>query len=283
MFKEYLKETIVILTIVVCAILLSISLRYIFNKYIQRKSSDINVDPTNYVFIKNAISFVIFIAATVLIFVTIPQLKSLGLSLFAGAGILAAIIGFASQQAFSNIVGGIFIVIYKPFRVGDFIKIDPDKTGLVEDITLRHTVIRNFENRRIIVPNSTIGSATIINSSITDEKICMHIEMGISYDSDIDKAMRIMQEEITKHPFHIDNRTDEEKEQGIPPVVVRVIGFGDSSVNLRAWAWAIAPIEGWHMKCDVFKSIKEAFDKQGVEIPFPYRTLVYKNDIPKHV
>ena len=281
MFIKYLEEIVAVLIIIVVAVVMSISLRYIINKYIKRKSRDINVDPTNYLFIKNAISFIIFIAATILIFVTIPPLKALGISLFAGAGILAAIIGFASQQAFANIVSGIFIVIYKPLRVGDFIKIDADKSGLVEDITLRHTVIRNFENRRIIVPNATIGSATIINSSITDEKICMHIEMSISYDSDIDLAMQIMRSKIEENHNNIDNRTDDERREGKPRTEIRVVGFGDSSVNLRAWAWAIGPVEAWHMKCDVFKSIKEEFDKQGVEIPFPYRTLVYKKDISK--
>lgn len=278
MFIKYFEEIIAIFIIIIVSIALSFLLRHLINRYIERKSRDINVDPTNYLFIKNAISFIIFIGATVIIFVSIPPLKSVGLSLFAGAGILAAAIGFASQQAFANIISGIFIVVSKPLRVGDFIKIDSEKSGLVEDITLRHTIIRNFENRRIIVPNSTIGNATIINSSITDEKICKHIEMGISYDSNIDLAIKIMQDEIEKHSYNIDNRTEEDIALDQPRVIVRLIGFGDSSVNLRAYAWAIGPVEAWQMQCDVYKSIKKSFDEKGIEIPFPYRTIVYKND-----
>ena len=123
---------------------------------------------------------------------TIPKLKSLGVTIFAGAGILAAIIGFASQAAFSNIVSGIFIVIFKPFRVGDIVKISNLYSGIVEDITLRHTVISDFENKRLIIPNSVISAETIHNSNILDNKICNHIWYGISYDSDVDLATSII-------------------------------------------------------------------------------------------
>jgi small-conductance mechanosensitive channel len=207
---------------------------------------------------------------------TIPALRTLSVSLLAGAGILAVIIGFASQAAFSNIISGIFIVIFKPFRVGDRLKIGTDVTGVVEDITLRHTVIRNFENKRLIIPNSVISNETLENASIGDEKICRWVEIGISYDSDIDKAMKIMEQEAMKHPDYIDNRTEEEKENKEPAVRVRVLGFGDSSVNLRAWVWAKDPPAAFRLGTDLNKSIKERFDKEGIEIPFPYRTITFK-------
>src|SRR5690606_31175988 len=142
-------------------------------------------DATKYSFIKNAISFIVYTAAIIVIFYSIPKLRTLGTTLFAGAGIIAAIFAFASQQAFSNIIGGIFIVIFKPFRVGDWVNIANQYTGIVEDINLRHTVIKDFENRRIIIPNSVISSETIVNSNVEDDKICKHIPFSISYDSSI--------------------------------------------------------------------------------------------------
>jgi small-conductance mechanosensitive channel len=138
-------------------------------------------------------------------------------------------------------------------------------------------VIRSFENRRLIIPNSVISSEIVINSSIVDERVCNFIEMGISYDSDMDRAMEIMREEAMAHPDYIDGRSDEEKDNGVPEVVTRVIGFGDSSVNLRAFVWTIDHTSGFKLKTDLYKSIKEQFDKHGIEIPFPYRTIVYKN------
>ncbi len=265
------------LGIFLLAVVVTKIFRRLMHRYFEQSSHTLRVDPTRYKFFKNAVSFIIFLIAITIIFFTIPELQTMGVSLFAGAGILAIIIGFASQAAFANIISGIFIVSSKPFRVGDYIKVSDEFFGTVEDITLRHTVIRNNENRRIIIPNALINSQTIINSNIIDEKVCSLIELGISYDSDIDKAIAIIQEETEKHPLFLDNRTDEDKEEGRPEVVVRVMGFGESSVNLRAYAWAATSFDGFVLRTDLFKSIKKRFDTEGIEIPFPYRTIVMKN------
>jgi len=209
----------------------------------------------------------------------IPELKALGLTLTAGAGVITAVLVFASQQAFSNIISGIFIVIFQPFRVNDHIKIGELYVGYVEDITLRHTVIRNYENRRIVIPNSVISSETIVNSNIVEDKICNFFEIGISYDSNIDTAMEIIRSEAINHPNFVDNRTDEEKQNNVPSVIVRVINLADWSVNLRAYIWSENSPSGFIMKADLRKSIKERFYKEGIEIPFPYRTLVFKKDL----
>ena len=251
-------------------------IKRILNTSLKKSSHKIKVDPTKYNFFRHSVSDLIYIVGIGVAIYMIPSLRTLSISLFAGAGILAVIIGFASQQAFSNIIGGIFIVIFKPYRVGDRVKIGADVSGIVEDITLRHTVIRNWENKRIIIPNSKISDQTIENPDIKDPKICKFVEFGISYDSDIGKAMKIIQEEAEKHENCIDNRTEEEKEDKAPKVRVRVIGFGDSSVNLRAWAWAEDAGKAFAMTCDLNKSVKERFDREGIEIPFPYRTVVFK-------
>ncbi len=270
---NYLFFTLAVLLI---AFVLLKSLRAILNKFIKKSSTDLKVDPTQYKFLNNALGFIIFIAAFSVIFITIPSLKTLGLTLFAGAGIFAAIVGFASQAAFSNIVSGIFIVIFKPFRVGDIVKISSLYSGTIEDITLRHTIIRDFENKRLIIPNSIISSETIHNYNIIDEKVCNHIFFGISYDSDVDLATEIIRREAMSHKNFVDNRTQEEIDDGVPAVIIRLINFGESSVNLRAQVWSNDPMLGFELKCDINKSIKERFDREGIEIPFPHRTIVYK-------
>ena len=263
--------------VLIIAFVLLRALRLILNRFIKKASEDLKVDPTQYKFLKNALSFIIYLGAVSLIFLTIPPLKSLGLTLFAGAGIFAAIVGFASQAAFSNIVSGIFIIIFKPFRVGDIIKLTNTGLGSVEDITLRHTVIRDFENKRLIIPNSVISADSIHNYNIIDEKVYNFIPYGISYDSDIDLAIKIIQEEAIKHPNFVDNRTLEEKQQEVPPAIVRLINYGDSSINLRLQVWTDDPMKGLILKYDINKSIKHRFDNEGIEIPFPHRTLVYKD------
>ncbi len=274
--NEYLHYTFIVVVTFLVAAIISKILRTIFDKFIGKSSLSLNVDATNYNFLKNALNSIIFIIAVVIIFYSIPALKDLGLTLLASAGIFAAIIGFASQQAFSNIVSGVFIVMFKPFRVGDQIKVKEDQ-GIIEDITLRHTVIRTFENRRFIIPNAIISSETILNSTIADPNVCVFLELGISYDSNVNNAIKIIQEEALKHANLIDRRTEEDKTANVHPVTVRMLGYGDSAINLRAYIWANDPISGFIMKCDLYKSIKERFDNEGIEIPFPHRTIVMKN------
>jgi small-conductance mechanosensitive channel len=275
--NKYVSHLLIPLIILVVAFISTKILRILLTKYFNKTSKFLKVDQTRFNFVKNAVSFIIFLGAFVVIFYSIPELKALGVTLFAGAGIFAAFLGFASQQAFSNIVSGIFLVIFKPFRVSDHIKIGELNVGIVEDINLRHTVIRNYENRRIVIPNSTISSEIIINSTITDEKICSFMEMGISYDSDMNKAIELIKDEVSNHPNYIDVRTKQDIKDGKPLVRVRVIGWGDSSVNLRAYIWAQDSETAFVTRSDLYKSIKERFDAEGIEIPFPYRTLVFKN------
>lgn len=206
----------------------------------------------------------------------IPQLRVVATTIFAGAGVLAIAIGFASQQALANIVGGIFIVIFKPYKITDRVELRGTMNGIVEDINLRHTVIRNFQNQRIIIPNSVISNEILINSNYEDDRITKWIDMGISYDSDIDLAKKIMAEEVTAHPLFVDARTEEQIENGEPLVNVRVIAMGESSVNLRAWATTKDAADAFVLGCDLLESIKKRFDKEGVEIPFPHRTIVEK-------
>lgn len=267
-----------IIGILFLGFVLSRLIRYFLQRFLLQSAKNMNVDPTNYNFLKNAVTFIIFIIVLIVIFYTTPKLRSLGVSLIASAGIFAAILGFASQQAFANIIGGIFIVIFKPFRVADFIKIGERHFGTVEDITLRHTVIRNPENRRVIIPNSIISSETILNSSIADPKICTFIEIGISYNSSIDRAISIIQHEAENHVNFQDNRNQEEKSDGKDKVVVRVIELGDSSVLLRAYVWAEDNGKAFVMKCDLLKSIKEHFDREGIEIPFPHHTVYLRQE-----
>ena len=279
MTNSYLYFSVLISGTFLIAFILSYVLRRLLNLIIVKYSERLRVDPTNFSFLKNSVSILIYTVAIIFIFLKIPYLRSLGTALFAGAGIIAAVIGFASQKAFSNIISGIFILIFKPFRVKDTIEFLNSTKGVVEEITLRHTIIRNYENRRVIIPNGVISEDTIINSNILDQKIRIHIEFGISYDSNIEKAVCIIQEESMKHANFMDNRTVEEKQNNQPAVLVRLIDLADFSLKLKAYVWTNNNDEAYALKCDLLKSVFDRFNKEGIEVPFPYRTIVYKNDI----
>jgi small conductance mechanosensitive channel len=262
--------------IVLAAFVLERALAFIIRRAYLRSSQDPE-DRTRYRFLRNGIRLVVGLLAFIGIIYSIPALKSFAVTLFAGAGILVALLGFAAQDAFSNIISGVFIVSFKPFRVGDLIRVGDKHHGVVEDITLRHTVINTFENRRVIIPNSVIGDETIVNSSIREETTCEFIEVGIGYDSDLDRAMLVMAEECEQHPDCLDRRTTEELAKGVPRVPVRLVAIAESSLTLRAAVWAKDPLTARVMHFDLNRAIKLRFDQEGIELPYPHRTLTFKS------
>ncbi|NBC04014.1 MAG: mechanosensitive ion channel [Bacteroidetes bacterium] len=269
-----------VIFILVGTVILANIVSRIYKKLVER-SVDNDDHLTTYRFLGNSIATVIYVIGFSFAIWNIPFLKPVAQSVVAGAGILAIAVGFASQQSLGNIISGFFIVISKPYKINDRITFSDGLVGVVEDIGLRHTVIRNFENQRIIIPNSIISNERLVNAHYEEPKVCRFVDVGISYDSDIDLAKKIMAEEIENHELSIDNRTPEEKKNNEPIVSVRVVMLAESSVNLRAWAWAETPPDGYLLFTDVIESIKKRFDREGINIPFPQRTLSYldqKND-----
>ncbi|MFK8103721.1 MAG: mechanosensitive ion channel family protein [Saprospiraceae bacterium] len=279
-FLNNLENIGIFIGIILVTIIVASLVNRFFIRLIRRSTEEMNNDPTNYLFFRHGIVGIIYMFGFSIAIYSMPSLRALASSLLAGAGILAVAVGFASQHALSNIISGVFIIIFKPFRVNDRLRVK-ELTGIVEDITLRHTVIRDFENRRILIPNAVISDEVIINSDFVEDKICKFIDVGISYDSDIDLARKIIQEEVLNHPLRIDSRTPEQIAEGVAPVIVRVLLLGEYSVTMRAWAWAKNSPDSFVMSCDLLESIKKRFDKEGIEIPFPYRSLVFKNSNPE--
>ena len=267
-----------IVLILAIAIIIERSLRFFIGKFMRRSAQLLNVDQTRYVFFKHVTTAFIYIIAIILIIYSIPRFRTLAVSLFAGAGIFAAIIGFASQAAFANIISGVFMVISRPFKVGDTIELIGLTSGVVEDITLRHTVIRNYENKRIVVPNSKMSSEIIINFNLYDEMVRRYVDFSVDYNSDIDLVMKIMKEECEKHPLCIDARTELDKLEGRPKVEVRLIGFGESELKFRAYACAQNPGDAFELHTQLNVTIKKRFDADGISIPFPQRVISYRNE-----
>lgn len=270
---EYWLQVVVI---VLSVYTITFIIRKILSLFIKQKSKKVNVDPTNFSFLKNSISFIIYSLGLIAIFYITPSLKTVSKALFAGAGVIAAIIGFASQKAFSNIISGLFILIFRPFRVTDVIEIGISNKGVVEEITLRHTIIRNYENRRIIIPNSIISEETIVNSNIIEEKIKKFVEFEVSYESNIDIAKKIIYEEAVNHPLIYDNRSEEDIKANKPKVIIRVVKLGEYSITIRAYIWTKNNDDAFVLNCDMNESVKKRFDKESIVIPYPHRTLVHK-------
>lgn len=264
------------ISIIVGTVITASVLNRIFRRILNKSSAAIQNDPTNYQFLRHALVALVYVIGFSWAIYMMPNMRAIASSLLAGAGILAVAVGFASQHALSNIVSGIFIVIFKPFRVNDRLRIQT-MSGIVEDITLRHTVIRDFENRRILIPNSVISNEVLVNADFGDEKICKWIDLHLAPDSNIDRARAIIQEDAINHPYFLDNRTPEEITEGDPPVQVRIVGFGELGMHIRAWVWTYDNSKAFAMGCDLLESIKRRFDQEGIALAVPYRTIIFKD------
>lgn len=201
----------------------------------------------------------------------VPGLRALFGTMLAGAGITALIIGFAAKSTMANLISGLSLAIYRPFRIGDAVTIE-NEYGTVEDITLRHTIVLTWEQKRLVIPNSKLDEMTLVNYNIIDPRMMCRVEFGVSYDTDIDLARRLILDEVGKCPYIDKDARDEP--------TVKVISQGDFSIGLRLYVWVKTASDMWSTRFWLLEYVKKRFDREGIEIPFPYRTIVYKKDMP---
>lgn len=230
---------------------------------------------TRYRFFRNGVRTLMVILALVGIIYVIPSLRALAFTFFAGAGILAVVIGFAAQKALSDIISGVFIVAFKPFRVGDMIQAgEAGIFGVVEDINLRHTTILTFENRRLVIPNSILSEDRIVNSSIRDESTCEFIEFELALHADVNMAMALMQHQALLHPDRIPSPATTNMEDPNEPITVRLVKINEGAITLRMYVWANDPVTARRMHYDLNQAVLESFLAQGIPFALPIRRAI---------
>ena len=253
--------------------ILSRIIRYIIVQIIKCRKTD-RYGRTSILFFRNSVKFFLGLFGIAYIIMTVPAFRSKATLIFSGAGILAAIIGFAAQAALSNLIAGAFIVIFRPFRVGDYIKLDETRVGIVEDITLRHTVINNFENKRLIIPNSVISTDSVLNHTIEDSHVLSFNNFKLGIKANIDLARQIIQEEAIKLPTVIDFRTPEQVMADAEQVDVRVIDIHPDHIHLRAYVWLNEPFREFKTKCALKEAVHKRFLAEGVQLPIPIHKVI---------
>ncbi len=231
-------------------------------------------------FIYDIIQAFIYLTGLLAAISQIPQLSRVVQTILAGSGILALALSLSAQESLNNIISGLFITLFKPFEVGDRVTLVNNKiTGTIEDITLRHTIIKTFINTRVVIPNSTINKEVIENSNLFNARASSFVDISVAYESDIDKAIQIMADVIGNHPYYWDARTEEEK-QTAPKVKVYVRELGDSRIALRANMWTRTVNENFEACSDVRLQIKKAFDAAGIEAPYTKYKILHQQEKP---
>ena len=188
-------------------------------------------------------------------------------------GALALALGFAAQDLIGNFVAGVFIIKDKPFEVGDWIEWD-DNAGRVEDIDLRVSRVRTFDNERVTVPNGELANNAITNP-VAYDTLRQKFVFGIGYDNDIDHATDCILEEA-------------EAVDGIladPAPSVRVTELGDSAVGLRSRFWIDEPDRGdfVRVRSAYVQAVKERFDEEGIDMPYVHRQLTGEVEVLESV
>lgn len=257
------KIVLSIITVLIALVLLNVTSR-IFKKYDIKKEIHIK-------FLKNFIQAFIIVVAIFKIGNGIPSFKAFSTTILTSSSLLIVVIGFAFQEGLSTIVHGIMISIFHPFNIGDRIRIDERNiTGIVEDITLRHTVVRNLTTSALIeIPNDIMDKAIIENFHSGDEEIHTNfLDIFISYEDDIDKASDIIIKAIEEHPLTIDRRTEEDIKNGVPYVNVLLRDFNDRGIELRANAVVTKTINDNFNACsDIKKRLLKDFSENNITIP----------------
>jgi len=226
-------------------------------KAIKKVLEKSNVDVALIGFLGN----IIYVA--LLIVVVIAALEQLGvkttsvLAIFATAGLA---VGLALKDQLSNFAAGVMLIIFKPFKVGDFVEAG-GTSGVVETIKIFNTVMRTGDNREITVPNSHIFNGTITNVTARDTRR-IDLTIGIGYSDNIAEAKKVLQEILT----------NESRILVEPAPAILVAELGESSVDFAVRPWVNAG-DYWNVRSDLLEKIKSEFDSRGISIPFPQRDI----------
>lgn len=203
----------------------------------------------------------------VIIFTGIALLDQFGVettSVIALLGAAGLAIGLALQGTLSNLAAGVMLLIFRPFKIGQFVKVGGE-SGVVKTISLFTTMLDTGDNVRIMIPNSSIWGSAITNFNFHDTRR-LQIVFGIGYDDNIDNAMKAISDIIAA-----DDRCLSD-----PEPLVAVTELGDSSVNIMIRVWC-ASGDYWALNWALLKAVKEDFDAKGVNIPYPTRTVYNHN------
>ncbi|AUC85879.1 mechanosensitive ion channel protein [Polaribacter sp. ALD11] len=220
------------------------------------------IDVTLQKFLGNLLSWIL----KILLFITV--IAKLGVETASFAAILAAAglaVGLALQGSLANFAGGVLIMIFKPIKIGDFIEAQ-GASGTVKEIEIFTTKLNTTDNKEIIIPNGALSNGNIINYSTEDTRR-VDFTFGVGYDSDIKKTKDVIYGVINAHPLVL-------KE---PASAVNISELADSSINFFTRGW-VKKEDYWTVKFDVLEQTKEALDAAGIDIPYPHRVNINKNE-----
>ena len=228
--------------------------------FIRQRFTNRGLDQTVSVFLSNLVAWAVRIGVVVAAVQTAGIPVSGFAALLAGAGVA---IGLALSGNLQNFAGGIVLLLFRPFRVGDVIKAK-GSSGIVSEIQIFYTVVKTFDNATLFIPNGSLCGDTIENLSLEPLRRC-DFTFGIGYGDDIDQARALIMEIV-----HADERAIKDLEGKAPFIALTELGTNSVDFSVRVWTKAS---DLWPFRFDTLERVKKAFDANGVTIPFPQRDV----------
>ena len=220
-------------------------------------------------FIAKLARYCVYIFAFVAYAHFIPSLAGLGSASLTSISVITVIVGLAAQNTLGNLVAGISLLLYRPFKLGDRLQIIAPtglETGIVENLTLGYTLLKTDDNRRVVVPNSVMASQTAINLTTNDPRIVCSVPISISYEADVDKARAILVDLGAKHPKAT-------QVCGCP-----VTQLSASGVVLTLDLWCADALTAITLKCDLLEQAKKRFALEGIALPITQTNVVLQDN-----
>ena len=242
-------------------------IHHLFRTVAVKKGRRIHIE-----FLERVVTFVL----GALIIVSFLGWKNIGGSLLGSAAVITGVIGFAAQDVIKDILSGMLISIYKPFDLGDRIELEDGTVGIVESITMRHVVIVRIDTLRVVIPNSRINAASILNYSYGDIQRSCLFKFPIGYDSDIEKARRVISDAVKSSPYSIPGRT--QKDGSMDYASVYFIDLDSSALVMSVTVYYEASTPSEKLKDDINTRVFEALGRNGIEIPYNHTSVIIKNE-----
>jgi small-conductance mechanosensitive channel len=262
----YLSKSIHIVIILAMTLASANMAGRLFKNYIQRSNLPIPTTGLAYGILKG----------TILVIGTLICLSVMGISiapLLTALGVGGLAVALALQDTLANLFAGIHILMEKSIRIGDFVKLETGQEGYIDDITWRTTRVRMLPNNIVVVPNSKLAQSVVTNYYLPEKRMSLLISIGVSYSSDPEQVERILVEVAKKGALDIPGLLAEPE-----PFVRFIPGFGESSLDFTLICQVKEFVDQYLAQHELRKRIFKRFSEEGIEIPFPHRTVYLREE-----
>ena len=249
---DYITDFSIKFVVALLAIIIGFKLVKFFVGKIQKGIAFKKLEKSSQTFISSMIS----IALKVLVFIIAISILGIPMtSIITILGSFGLALGLALQGGLSNIAGGVMIMVFKPFKVGDYIDTHTD-SGTVKAINIFHTIITTIDNRTVVLPNGNLSNSVVINYTAMPERR-VDIDVSVSYNSDIDKVKEVLYKVSDNCKYRLENKE----------TMVRLMKHGDGALIFTYRMW-VKTSDYWNARFELLETIKKEFDKNNISIPY---------------